>query len=441
MTPSPEQRGPVPTRAEDREHLPWRRRVIWGDLWHHSDFLRLWAGQTVSLFGSQITVLALPLTAVVTLDATASQVGILAAAGLLPFPIIGLFVGVWVDRLPRQPMLLVADLGRAVLLLIIPTAAILGLLCMEVLYSVAFLVGTLTVFFDVAYGAFLPSLVQCEHLVEGNSKLEVSRSSAQIAGPGLAGVLVQILTAPVAILMNSLSFFASALFLRRIRSTESAIPPRGGKRHIWREIYEGLTVVVRHPLHRTLAGIGGTWNLFGNMLFAVLVLYVIRELGLGAGLLGLIFMGSGTGALLGSLLVGRFTSRVGIGPAAAGAIVLGASAFLLIPVAAGPTGMVVSLLFVALFAGNLGLMIFNINAQSLRQAITPDRLLGRVTATIRVITWGTAPLGALVGGIFGDVIGLWPTLLIAVAGRQLVVLWVLASPLRSLRETPRPITA
>ncbi len=405
-------------------------------LWRHANFLRLWTGQTISQFGSQITLLALPLAAALTLHATPAEMGILSAAETAPFLLVGLFAGVWVDRLRRRPILLVTDCARGVLLLAIPLAALLDALTIGLLYAAAFVVGILTVFFEVAYQSFLPALVGREHLVEGNSKLEVSRSAAQIAGPGAAGGLVQLVTAPIAIVVDAASFFISALFLVFVRVPEAAPTPRAAHETIWKEIGEGLRVVVRNPLLRAIAGCTATSNFGNNIWQAVLILYITRRLGLGAGVIGVIFSTGSVGFLCGALLAGRVARRFGLGPAIVGSIAVGGLGVMLIPVAQRPAALAIPLLIAAQFiAGGTGTM-YNINQVSLRQAITPDHLLGRMNATMRFIVWGTLPVGALIGGALGGIIGLRPTLVIGAIGQMTAFLWVFFSPVRALREQP-----
>jgi MFS family permease len=405
-------------------------------LWRHANFLRLWTGQTISQFGSQITLLALPLAAALTLHATPAEMGILSAAETAPFLLIGLFAGVWVDRLRRRPVLLVTDFARGVLLLAIPLAALLGALTIGLLYAVAFLVGILTVFFDVAYQSFLPALVGRAQLVEGTSKLEVSRSAAQIAGPGVAGGLVQLVTAPIAIVVDAASFFISALFLVFVRAPEPAPTPRAAHKTIWKEIGEGLRVVVLNPLLRSIAGCTATSNLGNNIWQAILILYITRRLGLGAGVIGVIYATGSVGFLCGALLAGQIARRFGLGPAIVGSIAVGGLSVMLVPVAQRPAMLAVPLLIAAQFiAGGTG-TIYNINQVSLRQAITPDHLLGRMNATMRFIVWGTLPIGALIGGALGGTIGLRPTLIVGAVIQSSAFLWTFFSPVRTLREQP-----
>jgi MFS family permease len=413
------------------------RGISFGGLWRHTEFVKLWAGQSISLFGSEISQLAIPLTAALVLNASPAQMGLLGAFEFAPFLLLSLFAGVWVDRLPRRPILIVADIGRAILLGSIPVAALLDMLRIEQLYLVGILSGALTVFFDVANQSYLPVLVNREHLVEGNSKLEMSRSVAQITGPGVAGALVQLVTAPLAVAVDAASFVASVICLLFIRAAEP--PPvqhADGPSSIWGELREGLAVVLGNPLLRSIAGCTGTSNLFHNAMFAVYVLYVTRELGIGPALLGLILAAAGPGALLGAVVAGRVAARFGLGSTIIGSALIGAVASLLVPLATGPTVALAGTLMLAQFVGGITNPVYNINQVSLRQAITPDRLQGRMNASMRFLVWGTIPIGALLGGALGEVFGLWPTLLAMSVCGLLAPLWIVFSPVRALRVQP-----
>ena len=407
-------------------------------LWRHPDFVKLWTGQTISLIGSQVTFLALPLTAVLVLNATPAQMGFLTAAGAIPSLLVGLFAGVWVDRHRRRPILIAADLGRAALLLLIPVAALLGVLRIEYLYIVAFLVGTLGLFFEVAHHSFLPSLVGREQLIEGNSKLEIGDSVAEIVGPGLAGGLVQLVTAPIAIAVDAISFLISALFLGLIRTPEPAPKPPDEQQNIFVQVGEGLRLVSGNALLRAIAGGMSTVHLFNTVLEAVFVLYLTRELGIGPGLLGLIFASGSVGFLVSALLPGWVTRQFGLGSGIIGGLLLVGLSDLLIPLVGGSGVVMVRILVLmaAQFFFGLGLTIFNIGQVSVRQAITPDHLQGRMNATMSFIAAGSVPLGGLLGGGLGEMIGLRPTLVLAALGEMLAVLWLILSPIRSLREQP-----
>src|ERR1700716_1208334 len=368
--------------------------------------------------------------------------GLLAAFEFAPFLLLSLLAGVWVDRLPRRPILIVADIGRALLLGSIPLAAVAGALRIEQLYLVAILTGALTVFFDVADQSYLPVLVSREHLVEGNSKLEMSRSVAQIAGPGVAGALVQLITAPLAVAVDAASFVASVIFLLFIRRSEPPPAPHAdGPSSIWGELREGLAVVLGNPLLRSIAGCTGTSNLFSNAMFAVYVLYVTRQLGIGPALLGLILAAAGPGALLGALVAGRVAARFGLGITIIGSALIGVAANLLVPLATGPTVVIAGMLMLSQLIGGISNPIYNINQVSLRQAITPDRVQGRMNATMRTIVWGTIPIGAFMGGILGTSIGLVQTIVIGGIVSVAASLWIFLGPVIRLKEQPAPVMA
>jgi MFS family permease len=410
-------------------------RLRFNGLWRDANFMKLWAGQAISLFGSQITFLALPLTAVLVLDATPAQMGILMAIEALPSLLIGLFVGVWVDHYRRRPILIVADLGRAVLLGVVPVAAVLGLLRLEHLYVVCFLGSVLGLFFGVAHRSFLPSLVGREHLIEANSKLELSNSVAEIVGPGVAGGLVQVVTAPIAIAVDAISFLVSAVLLGLIGVSEP-VPKPAEPQNIGKEIGEGLELVLRDRLLRSIAGCLSTLYLFNGVLEAVFILYVTQELGIGAGLLGLIFAGGSVGFLLGALLPGWVVRRFGWGPGIMVGLLLVGLSDLLVPLVRGSAAVAVAVLMSAQFLFGLGLVVFNAGQVSLRQAVTPDELQGRMNATMSFLAGAAVPLGGLLGGVLGEAIGLRPTLFLAALGEILSVLWLLLSPMRSQREQP-----
>jgi predicted MFS family arabinose efflux permease len=312
---------------------------------------------------------------------------------------------------------------------------------MEHLYIVAFCTGALTVFFDVADQSFLPVLVHRERLVEGNSKLELSRSVAQITGPGVAGVLVQALTAPIAVALDALSFLGSTVFLLLIRVPEPA-PARANRQptSIWSDVREGLRLVFENPHLRSIAACTGTSNLFGNGLFALYVLYLTRELAIEPVILGFIMAVSGPGALLGALLAGRLARTLGLGTTIVGAIVISSVANVLVPLASGPLPLVIGMLILQGAVSGFSNPVYNINQVSLRQAITPDRLQGRMNASMRFLVWGTIPVGALLGGALGEAVGLRPALALLAIGGLLAPLWVVFSPVRRLRDQPTPVS-
>jgi len=409
-------------------------------LWRSPDFLKLWAAITVSLAGSQVTALGLPLLAALVLEATPVQMGLLIGLERAPALLFGLFVGVWVDRLSRRPMLVVADLGRALLLASIPVVGLLGLLRMEQLYCVAFLCGLLTVLFDVAHQSFLPTLVPRERLAEGNGKLSLSRSFADSAGPGLAGALVQLLSAPIALVVDVLSFLVSALCIGMVRSPEPAPPARSQRGSLRGEIGEGVRVLLGDPILRALAGGAATQNFSTAVIMTVYVLFATRELGFSAPVIGAVFTVLGVSALLGSLVAPRATRRFGLGATVVGASIMVGVANLFIPLAGGPMLLGLGLLVAAHLLKGLAMPSLGIASMTLRQAVTPHRLHGRVNAGSRVITVGAVGLGALAGGFLGEAIGLRPTLAIGALAALGVPVWMLLSPVRSLGEAPEPPT-
>lgn len=399
-------------------------------LWAHRDFMHLFAAQSVSLFGSEITLIALPLTAVLLLGAGPAQMGLLAAAEKLPFLLVGLFAGVWVDRLRRRSVLVAADLGRALLLGSIPMAAVFGVLRIEHLFVVALLAGVLTVFFDVAYQSFLPELVDREHLADGNGKLEASKSIAEMAGPILGSGLLRIAAAPLAIGIDATSFVVSGLLIRGIHN--SSVPtPRAARSGMLREVAVGIRLVARNPLLRPIAVCSATMNLFYQMLSAVYILYVTTELQLPPTLIGIIFGIGSLAAFAGAVFASRLARRFGMGATLMLSTVISGVAGL--SIAFVPPGQsVLAALIVAQLFMMLGVPIYNINQLSLRQSITPAGLRGRVNATNRCLVWGTMPVGSLLGGVLGQTIGLQPTIAVAAAGMLLAAVWIAASPVRAL---------
>jgi MFS family permease len=409
-----------------------------GGLWRHSDFLKLWSAETVSQFGSQFTVLAFPLAAVIVLHASVFEIAVLDVLLFLPFVLVSLPAGVWVDRMRRRPILVVGDLTRAALLLSIPIAYAYDALTIWHLYAVAFSVGIATVFFDVAYQSYLPSLVDRRALVEGNSKLEISRSAAQLGGPGLAGLLIDLISAPVAILFDAISFIGSALFIFRIRKEERA-PERDAeaKPRMRTEVAEGLRYVFRHPFLKNIAACTATFNFFGSLWFAVVIVYAVRVLGLRPGLLGLAFTLGNSGALVAAFLAPRISTRLGVGRTIIGAAFIGGPMFLL--AAFAPHGSAaLAILAPAVFVGSFANVAYNVTQDSLRQTITPERIQGRMNSVMRFIVWGTIPAGALLGGALATWIGLKQTLIVGGIGCCLPFLPVLFSRVREIGAMPEP---
>ncbi len=391
-------------------------------LWRHRDFMRLWAAQTVSLFGSQVTSLALPLTSALTRRATPAQMGILGAAQFAPFPLIGLFAGVWVDRRRRRPIMIAADVGRAVLLALIPALALLHALRIEQVYAIAFLAGALTLFFDVAYTSYLPSLVTCDRLSEGNAKLEGSAAVAELAGPGVGGVLAQLFSPPLALVVDAVSFVFSALSLRTIHVAEPEPAPQARDEGVWRGIGQGLRVLLGNRLTRATVSAAATLVLCSSIGSSVFVLYLTRALHLPPALVGRVYLASGLGSFPGAILCGKVTRRLGVGRAIVVAAFTMSVARLLILAASGPMVVALAILMVAEAFTGFAAIIWDINQLSLRQGLPPQHLLGRMNASFRFIVWGMMPLGALLGGFLGARIGLRPTLAVSVIGGLLAPL-------------------
>lgn len=400
------------------------------------DFAKLWAGKTISTFGSVVTRTALDLTAVITLGATPAQLGLLGAASRMPALLVGLPAGVWVDRLRRRPIMIVADLARAALLLAIPLAALVGALSLPLVALVAFLTGALTVFFEVADNSYLPTVISREHLVEGNSKLGISDSLAEIGGPALGGALVQLVTAPMAILVDAASFLASAFLLGLIRREESPPALRPGAPNMRTEVAEGLRTVARDPILRALAAAAVTFSLLGGFFGALYSVYAIRSLQLTPSLLGLAIAGGGIGALAGAALNSRIVLWAGFGRTLIGGLLLHGICALVVPLARPPASAAAATLFAAQVVGDAGLMLFFINAISLRQSVTPDRLLGRVNASVDFLVAAAGPVGLLLGGFLGQAIGMRPTLFLGAMSGFLGALWLFLSPVRTLQVQP-----
>ncbi|MBX3673933.1 MAG: MFS transporter [Burkholderiales bacterium] len=413
------------------------RRWLTG-LWRNPDFVKLWGSLTITHFGGQVTFLALPLTAAIMLNASPFEVGVLTALEALPYPLFGLFAGVLVDRARKLPVIIWADIGRGLALLAVPVCAWLDVLSMPVLYVVGFLVGLGSVVGWPAYQVFMTERVGRDHLVEANAKIGVSDSASQLVGPGLAGALIQWLTAPIAILLDALSFMVSAWMLRGIPPAATDAPKISGE-SVWREIGEGLAVVWRNKTLRALAWSLAAWQLFRHAYVAVVILFAARELGFSAGHVGLLFMLAGVGSLVAAGAVTPLNARFGFGPTMLAA--LGGTGVAWLVLGASTGGFVVaSLTFgLGLFLLDFAAMTFFINYLTLRQTVTPDRLLGRVTATMICLTVATAPLGGLAGGWVAEHWGLRAAILLAGAGAlAMIPLVAWTSPLARMRTLPGP---
>jgi MFS family permease len=410
-----------------------------GQLWRNPDFLTFWTGETFSQVGAQITQLALPLTAVYTLKISTAGLGLLNAASFAPFLGFSLLIGVWVDRLRCRPLMIASNVGRCVLVGSIPLLALLHALHLGYLYLAALAIGVLTVLFNVAYQAYLPALVDRDNLVEANSKMQVTSSVAQIGGPGLAGLLIQLLSAPLALSVNAGTYLLSLGTLAGIRRPEPAPAPRE-RRRFWHEIGEGLRFVFADGRLRACALQSGVYNLFWMSLQTLFLLYAARRLHLSAGAIGLILSTGAMGSLLGSLAASRVKTILGLGPAIVAEVALCCLAPVLIPLAAGPRPMVTGLFVAAIALAGLGATMANVHIISLRQTITPDVMLGRMNASYLFVSWGCLPLGGLLGGALGGTVGLRDGLFLTAAGFTIAIALIVFSPIPRLRDLPAKVT-
>ncbi len=405
-------------------------------LWRHPDFMKLWTGQTISQFGSRISRDAIPLTAVIVLSANPPQLGILTAATALPPLLLGLIAGVWVDRLPRRPILIASDLGRFLVLLTIPAAALSGHLSIELLIGIVIIMGVLTLFFDTAYLSVLPSLIPRENLIEGNSKLATTDALAEIGGPTLSGVLVQLISAPLAICFDALSFLFSVISLVLIRTPEPIREPTGKSQNIRAEIIEGWRVIVHHPALRTMAIGHSLQAFFGNFYAVLYSLYVLRVLGLSPTVLGLCVSAGGVGGLIGAALASWIPRRFGLGRTLVGSALIGSLFGGLLTITAGGEPLLAAgMLFTAQLIGDGLGTVYMINETSVRQLLVPERLLGRANATTNFLSQVIAPIGALIAGVLADPgrLGVRATLFIAVLGFIGTAVWIVRSPVRQLQ--------
>ncbi len=399
----------------------------------HRDFRRLWTGDAMSQFGTNVTAVALPLLAVTGLHATPFQVGLLTTFEQLAFLAIGLPAGAWVDRMRRRNVMVVADLVRAVALGTIPAAAVFGMLSLNQLYGVVLLTGCMTVFFDVSYQSYLPFLVGRDRLVEGNAKLEGTQSVAVLAGPGVGGLLVQLLTAPYTIILDAASYLWSALWIGAISHREPK-PQHDTHAGLIHQIRKGLIFVLKNPMLRAIAGTTATSNLFTTAGQSMLIVLLARHLGLPAGVIGVLMSIGAVGGVLGAVTAGRLANRIGHGRIIWASLAVTSPLTLIQPFLQRDWTLGVFAAFqVVIFAG---IVIYNVTQVSFRQQLCPEHLLGRMNATMRFFVWGAMPLGGLLGGILGDTIGIRPTLLVTGLGALTAFLWAYLSPLRSTRDLP-----
>jgi MFS family permease len=407
-------------------------------LWSNADYLRFWGAQGISAFGSQITLVALPLAAILTLDASAFEVAVLTGLEFVPFLLLGIPAGVWVDRLRRRPILVLTDVARGVSLLSIPFAYWLDALTLPHLYVVALLNGSLTVFFTLAYQAYLPALVERSQLVEANAKFEATETIARLAGPGAGGGLVSVLSAPVAVFADALSFLASGALISSIRQDERSRPDAGSQRTgFWSELRDGGRVALRNTYVRAMLATTALLNVGFAMAWAVLLVFAVRELGLSAGLAGLVLSVGEVGGLLGALAATRVMRRLGVGPAIIASAIGFAPALLVLAIA--PESLPAPVLAAGWAALSFVGVVYNTATVSLRQAYVPQRLQGRVVGFNRSIVWGISPLGAVIGGVLATLVGFRWTMVAGACVCALALLPAVLSPVRSLRDLPEPM--
>jgi len=394
-------------------------------------FRRYWGAHTVSLVGDQISGLALPLVGVLTLDASAAQMGVLAAAGLVPNLVLALHAGAWVDRWGRRRRtMIVADFARALLLCSVPLAYAFDVLTLAQLYVVAFGVGSLAVAFNVSDASLFVSIVRRDRFIEASSLLNGSRAFSYVAGPAAAGALVQVLSAPGALLLDAASYLGSGGLLVSIHPDEPPADREGGG------VLVGMRWVLRSAVVRSTLLATATINFFNFVFFALFVLYAVRTLGITPGALGIVLGAGAVGSLVGSVFTGRITRAIGVGPALVLGCVLFPAPLLLVPLAGGPRTVVLACLFLSELGAGFGVMLLDISAGSLFAAVIPHRLRSRVSGAYTFANYGVRVLGSLVGGVLGETLGLRPGIAIGAAGALLGVLWLLPSPVPRIRELP-----
>ena len=398
------------------------------------NFLKLWSAETISAFGDAISDVALPLVAIITLGAGAREMGILKALDNAPILLFGLFIGVWMDRVRRQPLMIATQVSRGILLVTIPVATAAGVLRIELLYLISFLSGMLSAIFILATTTFLPSLVPRENLVEANSKLSVSRSATRIVGPGLAGLLVERITPPFTVALNVLSCLISAACLVFVRSVESIQIRNRRTQGIWHEISEGLRTIFVHPILSPMI-IGTTIGSFGGAIHGtVYILYLNRELMINPTWFGIILASAGVASLLGATVANLGAQRYGPGPMLIASTLLMGIGMGIVPLAAEVGRFTILMLIIAQAFQSIGFALYSINQISLRQAITPSELLGRVNASRRVLVFGVIPFGAMISGALGETIGLQLTLVIGAVVAFFSFVFHLTSPLRHVND-------
>jgi MFS family permease len=406
-------------------------------LWRNRNFAAFWLGETVSQVGSQVALIALPLVAVLTLDVSTAELGLLRFAEYLPFLAFTLLFGAWADRRRRRPLMIASNVVRGVLIALIPLLAAFDLLTLPLLIAVAFMVGTGTALFEVCWLSYVPGLVGRSRLIDAMGKMSVSHSAAEVAGPGIGGLLVQLVTAPFALILNALSYVVSVISLLAIRHDEPGLASGTvARRHLGQELAEGLKFAFGEPHIRATAIAAALGNFFAVITETIFLLYAVRELNFGVGLIGLTLTAIGAGGLLGAVFANAISQRFALGRVFVAARLAGGFGALLLPLAAGPNVVVVAMCFASFFVVQAALANTNVLSNSVRQALCPDDIRGRMNASVRMVVFGSLPLGGLVAGWSGSLVGLHGTLWLAAIGYAATVLPILASPLPGLRALP-----
>ncbi|MCP2322109.1 MFS family permease [Hamadaea flava] len=400
---------------------------------HKSDFAKFWFGETVSKIGTGVSTVALPLAAITTLHASTFQIGLLTAAGWLPWLLIGLPAGAWVDRMARRPLMITCNLVSFALLVSVPVSAWLGWLGFTQLLVTALLLGTAAVFFQTAYQVYLPSLLPPAELPAGNAKMHGSEAFAQVAGPGLAGGITQVLGILTGLLVNAATFLVSTVCLLRIRAREVVAPvPRDSS--LTRDIREGLRFVVRDPYLRVFSAFGAAFNLAFIAYQAVLVVFLVREVGVDSARVGVLLMGMSAGAVLGAWAATRISRRFGSAHGLLLAVFGTAPFAVLIPLTAPGWRLILPVIGGAMVGA--GTAVSNVIRGSFRQLYTPRPLLGRVSVSMMFLNFGTIPLGGIIGGALGQWIGVRPTVWIMAVTVACSPLFLLIGPLKRSRDLP-----
>ncbi len=407
-----------------------------GGVLRNKDFAKLWAGESVSLIGTQVTQFTMPLVAIITLNATVFEVGVLNALRFVPVIILSLFAGVWLDRRRRRPVLIGCALGNAVLISLVPITSVTGVLSIGLLYVVVTLAGALSMTFDIGALSYVPSLVDREQLAQGNSMIQASTAFAGVAGPGLAGILIGLVTAPITLSVDAVSYLFSAAGLISIRKQEPAPEVPAERTTVWRSMAEGLRTVYGNSLLRAMLTQGTMMNLAFGIYITVFVVYAVRTLGLTPLKLGIVMAAVAVGSLTGAMLAGRVKQALGLGRTMTITVILVSAAPFLLLIPHDASAVAIAVLTFAHFSYGCNVTINNVHAITIRQVVTPPRLLGRMNASYRMVLFGSGPLGMIGGGLLGNALGLRTALVIAVIGMAVPVVWIFFSPVFRLKEMP-----